>query len=63
MSLSITLQEIYDTALPGNGYDKYIILEPDNIYTGNIGIFEGSVFIGGAVIIIGVMMVVFNQNS
>ena len=45
ISLSITLQEVYDSALPGYGYDKYIVLEPDNIYTGNIGIFEGNVFI------------------
>tara|TARA_Y100000590_G_scaffold460216_1_gene619063 strand:- start:615 stop:1145 length:531 start_codon:yes stop_codon:yes gene_type:complete len=43
--LSITLQEAYDEATPNNGYDKYIILEPNVIYTGGLGIFEGDVFI------------------
>jgi len=43
----VTLQSIYDTATPSNGFDKYLILEKDIIYTGEIGIYEGSVFIEG----------------
>ena len=45
LSLSTTLQEAYDNAEPGNGYDKYIILESNQIYQGGIGIFEDSVYI------------------
>ena len=43
----VTLQSIYDESSPGNGYDKYVILETNVIYTGEIGIYEGSVFIEG----------------
>jgi len=42
---SISLQEIYDNAISQNGYDKYISLERDSIYTGGIGIYEGNIFI------------------
>ena len=45
LSFSITLQEAYDNSEPENGYDKYIILEPNQIYQGGIGIFEDSVYI------------------
>ena len=45
LSFAVTLQEVYDNAQPGNGYDKYITLEPNQIYQGGIGIFEDSVYI------------------
>ena len=43
----VTLQSIFDESGPGNGYDKYVILEQDMIYTGEVGIYEGDVFIEG----------------
>ena len=43
----ITLQSVFDDAGPGNGYDKYVVLEQDMIYTGEVGIYEGDVFIEG----------------
>ena len=42
-----TLQEAFEAAEPGNGYDKYISLDSDIIYTGGIGVFEGDVMIAG----------------
>ena len=42
---AITLQEAYNSAGPNNEYEKYVILEPNEIYTGGLGIFEGDVFI------------------
>ena len=42
-----SLQNMFDTAVPSEGYDRYIILHPDTIYFGGIGIFEDSVFIEG----------------
>ena len=45
LTFSITLQEAYDNAQPGNGYDKYILLDPNETYQGGIGIFDGSVYI------------------
>ncbi len=33
---SITLKEVYDTALPQNDYDKYLELETGEIYTGGL---------------------------
>ena len=44
---SIPLYEVYENASPMNGYDKYLILERNIIYTGNIGVYEGNVFIEG----------------
>ena len=44
-AFSMTLQEAYNTAESNNGYEKYILLEPNEIYTGGLGIFEGDVFI------------------
>jgi len=41
------LRDIFDASGPANGYDKYVILEPGFTYTGEIGIFEGKVFIEG----------------
>jgi len=43
----ITLQSIFDAAGPGNGYDKYVVLEKNMIYTGEVGVYEGDVFIEG----------------
>ena len=43
----ITLQSVFDAAGPENGYDKYLVLEQDMIYTGEVGVYEGSVFIEG----------------
>ena len=43
----ITLQSVFDAAEPGNGYDKYMVLEQDIIYTGEVGVYEGDVFIEG----------------
>jgi hypothetical protein len=43
----ITIQEVYDNASSLDGYDKYLILERNEIYTGTLGIYEGRVFIKG----------------
>ena len=43
----ITLQSIFDSSGPGNGYDKYVVLEHGMIYTGEVGVYEGNVFIEG----------------
>ena len=43
----VTLQSVFDAAGPGNGYDKYVVLEQDIIYTGEVGVYEGNVFIEG----------------
>jgi len=43
----ITLQSVFNAAGPGNGYDKYVVLEQNLIYTGEVGIYEGEVFIEG----------------
>ena len=42
---SITLQEAYDSANSENGYDKYVILEPNQIYEGGLYMFEGDTYI------------------
>jgi len=42
-----SLQSIFDSSGPGNGYDKLVTLSPDVIYTGGLGIFEGNVLIDG----------------
>jgi len=44
-SFCISLQNAYEDAQPGNGYDKYVILEPNTIYTGGVGIYEGNAYI------------------
>ena len=41
----ISLQEVFDNATEYGEYEKYIILEPNTIYTGGIGIFEGDIYI------------------
>ena len=35
-SFSITLEEAYNDAGSENGYDKYIVLEPNQIYEGGL---------------------------
>ena len=47
ITFGITLQEIYDNASPMDGYEKYLILNPNEIYSGGIGIYEGNIFIEG----------------
>ena len=42
---SITLQEAFNEAGPNGNYEKYLILEPNQIYTGGVGIYEGDIFI------------------
>ena len=46
-SYAVTLQSVYNESIPANGYDKYLILDKNIIYTGEIGIYEGNVFIEG----------------
>ena len=46
-SLAVTLQSVYDNASPRDGYDKYLTLDRDIIYTGEVGIYEGNVKIEG----------------
>ena len=43
----ITLQSVFDTSEPGNGYDKHVVLARSEIYTGGLGIYEGDVLIDG----------------
>ena len=42
-----TLLEAYQNALPGMGYDKLIILDPNSVYTGGITITDEKVGIRG----------------
>ncbi len=55
----ITLQEMYNNATSEFGYDKYIELDRDEIYTGGIGIYEGSTYIKGN----GAIIDLQNQNG
>ena len=47
-----SLQEIYDNANSFENYDKYLILSPEHIYTGGLGLYEGNTYIdcNGAII-------------
>ena len=40
-----SLQEAFNNASEYGEYEKYIILEPNTVYTGGIGIFEGDIYI------------------
>ena len=40
-----SLQDIYNDSGSFNGYDKFIELDSNTIYTGGIGIYEGNVFL------------------
>ena len=42
---STTLQEAFDDASSYGEYEKFLVLEPNTIYTGGIGIYEGDVYI------------------
>ena len=45
LSFGMTLQEAYENSESAFGYDKYVVLEPSSIYTGGVGIYEGSTYI------------------
>jgi parallel beta-helix repeat protein len=38
---AITLQDVYDRAGPGEGYDKLVVLDPNETYTGRCDVLEG----------------------
>lgn len=40
-----TLEEAYQQAEANEGYDKYVVLDSNSIYTGGLGIYEGDVYI------------------
>ena len=44
---SSSLQQAYDEAPSLNGYDKYVLLDPNVIYNGGLGLYEGNVMIDG----------------
>ena len=45
ISFTTTLQEAYNNSSAYEGYEKYVILEPGQIYYGGLGIYEGDIFI------------------
>ncbi len=47
LALGITLQEAYQNASPGLGYDRLVLLNPDSIYTGGLNIVDEKVGIKG----------------
>ena len=44
---STPLQDVFNSAEPFQNYDKYLVLNNDEIYTGSLGIYEGRIFIKG----------------
>lgn len=44
---STSLQQIYSDALPGLGYDRLLVLQPDSVYTGGILVTNEKVGIKG----------------
>ena len=42
-----SLWDAYFDASPGEGYDKHMILEQNVIYTGGLGLYQGSLLIDG----------------
>jgi len=42
-----TLQQVYQNAVPGLGYDRLMILHPDSMYTGGISVLNEKVGIKG----------------
>jgi len=44
---AMSLWEVYEQSSPANGYDRYIILESGEVYTGGIGSSEESIYIEG----------------
>ena len=62
---AVSLQQMYNNATSKNGYDKYIVLEKDSIYTGAFIQDVDSVFIAGNGCIIeqdGTPIVLSNEN-
>ena len=55
----VSLQEMYNDATSEFGYDKYLELNSTEIYTGGIGIYEGSTYINGN----GAIVDLENQNG
>ena len=47
LGFSSSLQDVFDNAESLHGFDKYLILEEGETYTGGIGIYEGRIFIEG----------------
>jgi len=45
ISYTMTLQEAFDNASSYENYEKYLVLEPNTIYTGGLGIYEGDIYI------------------
>ncbi|MBJ48516.1 MAG: hypothetical protein CMG59_04990 [Candidatus Marinimicrobia bacterium] len=45
MLVPYTLQEAYNESGPNGEFEKYLVLEKDQIYYGGIGIFSGDVYI------------------
>jgi len=44
---AVSLFSVYNEAGPAEGYDKYLVLDPDIVYTGGLGVFEDDVYIAG----------------
>ena len=42
-----SLYQVYQNAEPGNGFDKYMVLNPDMVYTGGFGTSVYSVYLEG----------------
>jgi len=47
IGFSISLWDVYFESEPAHGYDKYMILNPNEEYIGGFGVYEGLVFIEG----------------
>lgn len=45
ISYTMTLQEAFNNAVSYENYDKYLLLDPNTIYTGGLGIYEGDIYI------------------
>ena len=44
---SMSLYEVYEQSGPANGYDRYMVLDPEILYTGGVGSGEESIYIDG----------------
>ena len=47
IGFSISLWDVYFESEPALGYDKFMILNPNEEYSGGFGVYEGLVFIEG----------------
>ena len=43
--MGATLEEAYQESGANEGYNKYVVLDANSIYTGGLGIYEGEVYI------------------